>query len=450
MIIGIYRSDEVSTRHPLHITLSKMKETIKIPLHFVELNNLGTEDINKLVVDTLSTNALESFPLAAYIQKRTNGNAFYVLQYLKFLAEEDFLYFCPKSDSWKWKKIDTTNLVDSVTDFTRKKILKLDKETQRAVIAASCLGFNFSLSDLSLIVNNQTAIQDAIDEGIFVISSSNKKKYRFVHDSTLQAVISLIPSQDRTKLYLNCGQLLWNNAYKQGFNEQETFFVVVCLLNTAIDLITDPDERMEIVKLNLAAGKKALSATAFKPASEYFSIGIKILGSAQWGQNYDLTLELHNTAAEAAYCSNDEEKLKAISLDIFTNARRLQDKMHAYFMHIKSFIDSYKYQDAVKVGLNVLQQLGEELPMQPKEDFVKDKLLEVSGRILEENFDPLLLKTMENRDAFLKMQSLAIIHHAAYHVFPLLCSLIGSKYYIYLRYVIFWSFTILKFFSILH
>ena len=120
-------------------------------------------------------------------------------------------------------------------------------------------------------------IQDTINEGIFVLSSSNKKKYRFAHYSTLEAAISLIPSKDCTKLHLNCSQLLWNNAHNQGFNEQGTFFVVVCLLNAVIELITNPNERLEIVKLNLAARNKAISATAFEPASEYFSVGIKIL-----------------------------------------------------------------------------------------------------------------------------------------------------------------------------
>jgi len=304
MIIGIYRPEEtVRSDHPLNVTLSKIKETSKIPMSFIKLKNLDTEEINKLVTDTLSTSALQTFPLTAYIHNRTGGNALYVLQYLKFLTEEGFLFFSPEQYSWKWKDFDMTQVADSVTDFTRNKILKLEKETQKAIRAASCLGFMFSISDLRLIHNNPAAIENAINEGIFIPSSLGNKKYRFAHDSILQAAISLIPSKDRSAFYLQNGRRLWKNAYLQSSNEKDTLFVLVCLLNAALDRITDPDERVEVVKLNLTAGIKAMKATTFKPAAEYFSAGLKILGSDHWSKNYDLTLKLYNAAAEVCVLS---------------------------------------------------------------------------------------------------------------------------------------------------
>ena len=46
MIIGIYHLEEtIRSDHPLNVTLSKIKETSKISISFIELKNLDTKEI---------------------------------------------------------------------------------------------------------------------------------------------------------------------------------------------------------------------------------------------------------------------------------------------------------------------------------------------------------------------------------------------------------------------
>lgn len=428
MIIGIYRDEEANIdNHRLSITLSEMKEVIKISTTRIELGTLDNDEINNLLCDTLLKSPLETFPLTVYIKKRTDGNALYVKLFLEFLAKEGFLFLCQNSGKWRWKDFDLQAANDSVTDFIVKVILKLDRETQNIVKAASCIGHKFSLSTIKLINDKTAALENAVNEGIFVVST-NGKKYQFAHDGILQAARTLIPSQDRLSMYLCIGRQLKEKTLPFKIDENENLFIMVHLMNSATDLILDATERVEVAKLNLSAGIKAMALTAFKPASEYLSAGINVLGSDHWIKNYELTLQLYNAAAKAAYCSKDPLSLQSLTVDIFVQANSLQDKMHSYSLHIKVLFDTHKYQEMINVGLNVLNQLGEQFPAQPSSDFVKQKLFEVSGRIVENSFNILTLRTMENDYlAIYKMKIFSLINQAAYFVMPTLLSLIGIR-----------------------
>lgn len=53
------------------------------------------------------------------------------------------------------------------------------------------------------------------------------------------------------------------------------------------------------------AAQKAKAATAYSAALKYAIAGIELLATDSWQHQYDLSLVLHEEAAETAYLSGD-------------------------------------------------------------------------------------------------------------------------------------------------
>ena len=71
-------------------------------------------------------------------------------------------------------------------------------------------------------------------------------------------------------------------------------FVIVDNMNRGSKLINESDQRYEVAQLNLEAGEKALSASAFESASKYLLAGLSLLGPESWNVNYKLSLKLYD------------------------------------------------------------------------------------------------------------------------------------------------------------
>ncbi len=87
----------------------------------------------------------------------------------------------------------------------------------------------------------------------------------------------------------------------------EKFFRVVDHLNAASHLLESEQEKYDLAELNLMAGKRAKSATAYEAALRYLNSGIGLLDHQGWQHHYELTFDLHIHAAEAAYLCTDFE-----------------------------------------------------------------------------------------------------------------------------------------------
>ncbi len=69
----------------------------------------------------------------------------------------------------------------------------------------------------------------------------------------------------------------WRNGTA---SERQREFDIVRHLNFASTRITDPIERLALAQLNLIAGQRAKSATAYEVALVYFKTGIDLLTDA--------------------------------------------------------------------------------------------------------------------------------------------------------------------------
>src|SRR4030042_240141 len=189
LFLGAYRDNEVSQSHPLIITLDEIRKQ-GIVISTISLPPLKPEDVNFFAANTLRTDEKVTMPLGGLIHDKTNGNPFFVNQFLKTLYDEHMIEYDSPS-GWKWdiEKIRQIKVTDNVVELMAGKISKLPENTRRMLEICSCIGNRFDLAMLSLV--SETAIEKtleyltvAIKEGLV---SLHGDIYRFHHDRIQEA-----------------------------------------------------------------------------------------------------------------------------------------------------------------------------------------------------------------------------------------------------------------------
>ena len=217
-----------------------------------------------------------------------------------------------------------------------------------------------------------------------------------------QTLYRQIPEDRKKAIHLALGQLLLEN--KDIEEIKENIFAVVKQLNCAIDLLETLTEKDELVELNLLAGQKAKSASAYEVAVTYLNTGWVILNppcaegkieESTWIRNYPLTLELHVELVETEFFNANFERSQFLATVVLNEAKTLLEKIKVYGVTIKTYFCQNQLQLAIDTGLEVLEMLGcslEEKLLFP--EVVVEDLTE-----LPEMTDPNKLASMQILDA---------------------------------------------------
>ena len=101
MVIGAYRDNQVDASHPLMRALDAIRNT-GAPIHHIHLQSLRSEDVGRLMADTLRCDEDRVLPLTELVHKSTGGNPFFTIQLVAELAEEKLIAFDNNTGAWTW------------------------------------------------------------------------------------------------------------------------------------------------------------------------------------------------------------------------------------------------------------------------------------------------------------------------------------------------------------
>ncbi len=436
LIIGAYRDNEVTSAHPLMIMVKSLQAQ-NAPVSSIVLDNLGYEDIEKLITESLKAQILQVKQLSYLIYRKTHGNAFFATQFLESLYEEGLLHFDLQSKQWQWDivKIEEKKTTDNVVELMTTKIEKLPSETQEILKYAACVGDKFDLQMLRSISNYSLKdifdrIWIAIEEGMVLPLDDNYKRigilsedpalekrvnarFKFLHDRVQQAVYSLIPDSRRFEMHYKVGKIIRDNT-PDGQLESK-IFDIVNQLNVGVALLEDQEERYELARLNLIAGRRAKASAAYEPAYDYFYAGVALLDDIGWKDEYILTLRLHNEAAESAYLSGNGNGMEQFVDGVLSNANNFLDKVPVCDTKIQFLISRGKMQEAIKLAVSTLKKLKVGFPSSITKVHLLREILRIKGLMTGKKiFDLANLPRMENKKKLAAMRILSGISLAAY------------------------------------
>ncbi len=440
-LIGAYRDNEVSSTHLLMMMLEGLQKQGAI-INSITLAPLALESISQLIADTLHSDTDSVKPLAKLVRQKTGSNPFFANQFLKTLYSENLIAFhrtftkaASKKGLWQWDiaEIEKRELTDNVLELMIGKVKKLPEFTQQVLQLAACIGAVFDLNTLFIISGKSRAeifktLTPAIQSGLILpISELDRdlliQEYKFLHDRVQQAAYALIDEAQKQAVHLQIGRLLWQNTAPETLSEK--IFEIVDRLNVGVDLVTSPQEREEIANFNLRAGKKAKAATAYTVAIDYLHIGLKLLNPDSWQSQYDLTLNLHSEAVEAAYLNGNFDEMDRLALVVQNEAQTALDKVKVFDSKIQAAVSQGKLKEAIKIGLQVLEQLGVSLPENPSQLDIQRGLEETASFLGGREIEQLInLPEMREPEPLAATYILSSIAAAAYMATPGLMVLI--------------------------
>ncbi|MFN6565242.1 MAG: AAA family ATPase [Nostoc sp. ChiSLP01] len=391
LLIGAYRDNEVNPAHPLMLAINDISKTGAIA-NTITLTPLQIPDLNHLIADTLSCSVTLAAPLTELVFRKTQGNPFFVTQFLKTLHEEGWITFDTQKGYWQADiiHIQALTLTDDVVEFMVRQIQKLPLAAQSVLKLAACIGNSFDLATLAIIYEKSLAdtaagLWKALQEGLILptsevykffqdsshasesrelaITTQQLPHYKFLHDRVQQAAYSLIPESQKQTTHLQIGQLLLSHTSLT--QQDEKLFEIVNQLNIGKNLISEQTQQIELAQLNLKAGNKAKSGTAYTAASEYFLTGISLLPQQPWQTHYTLTLKLYEAATETAYLIGNQEQMAQLAAVILEQANSLLDKVKVYEIRIQAAQAQHQFLQAVNLALEILAYLGISFPEQP-------------------------------------------------------------------------------------
>jgi predicted ATPase len=401
MIIASYRDDAVYDNMPHVKSLETIEDhaaqDLSLKFDCVPIGNIDVDQVNKLLVDLLSSNETETMGLAECVHKKTLGNIFFVIHFLTMLQDSELLVFNFGLMKWTWDLNEvqlSTSATENVVMLMKNKMSNLPESIGFILPILACLGSTFSVPLFSLLVDHiavpgededeeddAAAIKPApeqpkppkatkhlmrcVKEGL--IEPAGKEggveMFQWVHDKIQEAAFTLLSEEELQVLKLRLGKILFEEC--QPAELERNLFTVANLLSVDRE---DPEslprqKPVEVAKLFLRAGVKTIENSAFEQAANYLMKGVALLPSDHWSANYELSLELYSTAAEADYCGGNFESMREYCNEVIRQKDRpLIDKRRVYNALIDSTGAAVGHPEAIAICRDLLSKLGVKFP----------------------------------------------------------------------------------------
>lgn len=421
-VIGAYRQSEVRAGHTLWMTLDTIQES-DASVQFIHLPTLELSGVTQLVFETMHCTIQEAKPLAELVITKTNGNPFFVNEFLKSLYVEGLIHFDYNYGSWFWnlQTIQSQDFTDNVVDLMASRIQRLPEKTQSILKLASCIGNQFDLKTLTFV--HEQSLRDtaqdlweAIAEGFILplsdsyklveidiegLSDSVNTEYKFAHDRIQQAVYMLIPEHLRQALHWRIGQLLFQHISPEE-REERVFDMVnqlnqgligrqkVGMLSTgtiSLDIVLPQEEDgtsiekgpslEDVAELNLLAGKKAVESVAYEPALTYLRFAVYLLATDGWKSCYSLTFTAYKEYARCAWLNGMFAEAENIFDFIIEKAISNLDKADIYNTKMRLYTSMGELKGVIETGIEGLRLLGLDLDEEPTKAAIAQKVQEV-------------------------------------------------------------------------
>lgn len=396
MIICCYRSDEIDDGHKFHRLVTKIESisdnTSVVTVTRLEVGNLGRDAVLKLFCASLQ---VETSPrteiLVDMIFELTNGNPFFVRQFLLWLLEENVLEKTASSWYWDFNQVRLTIASDScdLASVIKSRLGKFSIHVQNLFKLASFLGTEIDSKVFGLVVADyfegggrgrnyfgadvatarHLPLQAIIEMGVsadFFFCATSKAQIgtcKWQHDKVQEAIHNLVSPVLREQTSLKIGQLLRRKLSKTSLDAN--IYLVAGLLNAGARHLptTSSADRLSLAEINLVAGKRSIHASAFEQATDYFCRGIFVLPRNGWRVYSEVALDLYSHAGESSCCIghlNDSEKYcKAV---ITRAGIPLIAKRRAYSTLIRGLLANGKPEEVIKTCIDLLGLLNHQVP----------------------------------------------------------------------------------------
>jgi predicted ATPase len=151
---------------------------------------------------------------------------------------------------------------------------------------------------------------------------------------SLTLAYELQPKEHRRKDHLRYGLAIYFDTLgdDNASNEQLFFTSITQINHGGPDIVDDPHKKSMIAGLNLKAGRLSIALSDYTTAFTLFEHGISYLGDDKWTSQYELSIDLFDSAAEAACALNKRSVVKSRVEEVVAHAKCFDDSLNCKYL----------------------------------------------------------------------------------------------------------------------
>ena len=250
LVLGTYRDTELGRNTPLTAALVELKQGGA--LDRVDLRGLALEDVAMLARSTLGTD-----DLAPRVHARTDGNAFFVEEVLRGLAEPG-----------------PPVVPESVRHAVGVRLSRMGDEANELIAAAAILGLEHDVRALQATAGLEPdAAEAALDEILrarLLRPATTPHRFAFTHALVREAVLEECNVLRRARLHRRAAEALTALGEDRHLEE-----IAMHLFETA-----STGDARRVAEMLTRAGHRALARLAYEDAAERFERALEALDLA--------------------------------------------------------------------------------------------------------------------------------------------------------------------------
>lgn len=273
LIVATYRAEETTSDHPLVALLPSLVREGKTER--LNLRPLDDDDVRTLLAARYPLPDAARERLVAYLQTHTDGNPFFIREFLRLLAEESMLR--PMEREWMLGDLTLVRVPSLVRQVITVRLTRLGEVTQRLLAIAAVIGPELSLSLWAIVaaVDEETllAVTERAIGARILEETPDRSRVRFVHALIRETLYEGIPLSQRRIWHRQIGELL---ATRSLPDPDEVAYHFQCA--------TDRRAFAWLVE----AGGRARRRWAWLTAAERYEAALAIMGEMHTGSRAEL------------------------------------------------------------------------------------------------------------------------------------------------------------------
>ncbi|WP_437300382.1 AAA family ATPase [Sorangium sp. So ce426] len=398
-MILAYRDNDLSEGHPLRAAMDRMRDGAA-RVTSLALSPLRERDVVEIVAGALRAPASRAASLARIVERKTGGNPFVIGQLLQRLHRDGVITFDPAGACFTWDeaRAEAAPMAENAAELLRARLGELSPAAREALRVGACLGDTFDLGTLAALrraaaEETLSDLREPVEAGMLIplrlrapAGHSSGATFAFAHDRIREAAYALIEERDRPAVHLDLGRRLLAMTPAERLDER--LFVILDQLKAGEALLAEEGERIEVARLFLRGGQRALGAASFEVAETLLGAGTRVLGEQGFARARELAASLYRAAALAACLVGDFDGVEQLVSALSAHADSVLDEVQADGLRIRSAQAQDRRAEAVRVGFRALGRLGVTFPEEPAAEEVQRAIAAIlerlSGKAVEE------------------------------------------------------------------
>ena len=331
LILAAYRDNEVDPQHKLMRFIQDASQR-GCPLEDIKLAFFDQARTSRMISELLGQEEKSLQEISTYIQEKSHGSPFFILEITRKLVNEEVLYY--KENAWEidQQKLQAITIPTNILDIVLHRIDVLSEEKIDILSYGAAVGREFAIELLFRLIDRpREIIIDIVDEAIQMQllewKAGERGKLLFVHERIKGAFYKRMGKEKAQGIHLKIGRMM-EEIYKEDIEA-----VIFDLAHHFIEA-GDKDKSLQYV---LPAAKRAMQNYANDEAIRYYHAAIGILeergqkGTPQWIEAKEGLITVYLTVgknAEAIQIAQEALPLKEAPIE---KARIYRQIGTAYF-----------------------------------------------------------------------------------------------------------------------